>query len=139
MDDAAFLPGAPETELEQHTTTLVIDKGHTKRGTATLTNDRILLTNPGWKADLGGRGMVQRMQQLVGEPPPALDLQVRDITGVERATKALNKDRLVLHVGARTHLFTNGYRAWAPLLERVLTERHGLTVLGRTPDGFRLG
>lgn len=137
MDDAAFTPGAPETELERHTTTLVIAKGHTKRGTATLTNDRIRLGEPRTRANLGGMGMVQRMQQLVGEPPPTLELELRDVTGVERATKAMNKDRLVIHAAGRSHLFTNGYARWAPLLERVLSERHGLDVVDRTADGFR--
>jgi len=63
-------------------------------------------------------------------------LDVTDITRVARAKKLRNNDILVIGVGATEHPFMGGFDTWDPLLRRLLTQRHGRTIVEDGPDAW---
>lgn len=144
VDEAAFLPGTPEVELEEHRDVLA-GQGWPKMGRALLTNDRIVFVdqkfNEGAAAASGGilAGIVAaRLQKRHEKKGPALDVPVTSITRVARETKRRNNKILVLELGDTERKLNESYERWEPLLRRLLVERHGGNLVEDGQDAWRV-
>ena len=145
MDDSAFTPGTPETELEGHKGVLVRGGLKSKIGRAVLTNDRILFFdqkyNAGAATAAGGllAGLLAaKLEKRHEKGGPLLDLSLTEVTRVQRATKHRNKDLMIVEAGQEQHRFNEGYSTWAPLLRRLLEQRHDRTVVPDGEDAWRV-
>jgi hypothetical protein len=65
------------------------------------------------------------LEKLRKEHPPMVDTPPTDITRVSHVTKLTVRDILVLETAAGETKFANGFKAWSPLLRRVLIEMFG--------------
>jgi hypothetical protein len=146
MDDEAFRPGTPETELADLTTVLMgRNVLKNKRGHALLTNDRVLFSDQRFDPTLAGgvggplagalAGALERRRK---GKPPILDFPLTDITRVSHVTKMTVRDILVIEAGDEEHRFGEGFKTWSPVLRRALTERHGRTIMDDGPDNWRV-
>jgi hypothetical protein len=144
MDEQAFRSGTAE-ELLHDQQTVLISGGplKNKRGHAHLTNDRVLFMdqrfNPSQAGAVGGMlagALAEQLEKRRKERPPMVDLPLTDITRVSHVKKLTVRDILVIETAAGETRFANGFQAWNPLLRRVLTERHGRTVVDEGPDAW---
>jgi hypothetical protein len=144
MDDDAFRLGTPEVELQDLATVLMSGGPFSnKRGHALLSNDRVLFSDQKFDAAMAtGVGgvlagtLAAGLEKLRKEHPPMVDTPLTDITRVSHVTKLTVRDILVLETAAGETKFANGFKAWSPLLRRVLIERHGKTVADEGEDAF---
>ena len=137
VDDQAFAAGTPETELADLSTVLMGGGPlSNKRGHALLTNDRLLFSDqrfaPAQAGAIGGPlagALAEALERRRRGRPPLLDFPLTDIARVSHVTKLTVRDILVIDAGGTEYRFAQGFKAWNPLLRRVLAERHG-----RPPD-----
>ncbi len=139
MDEQAFVPGTPETELDSRSTYLLAGGLKNKSGHATLTNDRVLFFDEFYGAAKRTISPLQRlvatkMQDRLDKRGPIVDMPLTAVTRVSRAKKMRNKDMLVIEAGANECRFTGGFDAWDPLLRRLLTERFHRTIVDEGQD-----
>ena len=148
MDDQAFTPGAPETQLDNQQTVLMAGGPFTnKRGQALLTNDRVLFLdqrfNPEQAGAIGGglaealAGALEKRRQAKGKEP-YLDLPLTSITRVSHKPKLTVRDIIVIEADGQEYRFAQGFKSWSPLLRRVLTERHGRTIVDDGGSAWRV-
>jgi hypothetical protein len=144
VDESAFLPGTEEVEIEEHLDALIDGGQRARIGRAVLTNDRIIFVdqkyNSGMAAATGGilaALVTNKLQKKHEAKGPFLDLPIAEITRVARAKKLLNKDLLVFEAGGIERRFNEAFSKWAPLLRRLLNERHGKTITDDGPDAWR--
>lgn len=146
MDDDAFRPETPEVPLHDMSTVLMASGPlKNKRGHAHLTNDRIFFSDRRFDAAAaGGAGgalagaTASAFEKLRKERPPMVDFPLTDVTRVAHVTKLTVRDILVIETAAGETRFANGFKDWSPLLRRVLTERHGRTVVDDGEDGWQV-
>jgi hypothetical protein len=112
-------------------------------GTAVLTGDRLLFFHTKFaKTGTGGIledmvvGALQKRHEAGG---PALELELASITGLHCERKLLARDRLAISTAEGDYLFSDGWKAWGPLLRDTLVARHGRRVLEEQPDAWRVG
>ena len=144
VDEAAFLPGTPEVELEEHKDVLT-GQGWPKMGRALLTNDRIVFVdqrfNEGAAMASGGilAGVVARKLQKRHEAKgAALDVPLASITRVARGQKRSNKKILVLELDGGERRLNEAFERWEPLLRRLLVERHAGNLVEDGEDAWRV-
>ncbi len=144
MAEQAFQPGTAEDILNEQATVLIAGGPlKNKRGHAVLTNERVLFMDqrfaPAQAGAVGGwlaGKLAEELEKRRKERPPMVDLPLTDITRVSHVTKLTVRDILVLETRSGETRFANGFKAWNPLLRRVLTERHGRTVVDEGPDAW---
>jgi hypothetical protein len=150
VDSAAFVPGTPEVELSvvKFASVLGLEDRRVKGATgwATLTNDRIVFDETKWNAGAGGAvgGVIamhiaKRLQDRHAEKRgPLLQLPVADIRAASHSVYRLNRDVLDLTLadGTECRLGTC-FKKWSPLLQQLLPQRHGLTIIQTGPRAWR--
>jgi hypothetical protein len=141
MDDDTFRAGSPEVQLHDEATVLMAGGAlKNKRGVLHLTNDRLFFNDQRFDTSLGGLAgtLSEALEKLRKEHPPMIDVALTDITGVSHVTKLTVRDILVVETPAGESRFASGFKTLNPLLRRVLTERHGRTVVDDGADAWRV-
>jgi hypothetical protein len=145
VDDSAFRPGTDEVELDEHAEVISGGNERARIGRVVLTNDRIVFVdqkyNSGAAAASGGilaALLVDKLQKKHEAKGPFLDLPLTELTRVARGKKLLNKNLLVFEAGGLERRLNSGYAEWAPLLRRLLEERHGKTIVADGEDAWRI-
>ena len=144
MTDDAFQPGAPEEVLDQQETVLMAGGPlKNKRGHAVLTNDRVLFMDQFFDAKAAGNiggwlagKVAEELEKRRKERPPMVDFPLTDLKRVALVKKLTVRDILVLETAAGETRFASGFKAWNPLLRRVLSERHGRAIADEGPDAW---
>ena len=145
-ENQAFEPGTPETELADLSTVLMGGGPlSNKRGHALLTSDRLLFSDqrfaPAQAGAVGGPlagALAEALERRRKGRPPLLDLPLTDIARVSHVTKLTVRDILEIEAGGAEYRFAQGFKAWNPLLRRVLAERHGRSIEEEGPDAWRV-
>jgi len=147
VDEDAFRPGTPETDVAELQTVLMAGGPlSNKRGQVLLTNDRLLFSDHLFNAQ-GARGaggflagevaaFLERRRQE--GKPPMFEFPLTDITRVAHEKKLTVRDILVIEAGGKEHRFAQGWKAWSPLLRRVLEERHGRSIVDEGSESWRV-
>ena len=142
MDDSAFAPGTPEVEIDRVDGVPVhVDGERGRMGDVVLTNDRIVY---GQKfgptgnviGDLAASALETRSERKAGGPRSAAELA--DVRGASLQRRRLLPDLYVLTMedGSRCRTHRKLRKMWDGTIRRLLTERHGMTVVHETADGW---
>jgi hypothetical protein len=139
MDDAAFVRGPPEVEIDKRDGMPVAVQGERgKMGRVVLTNDRIVFSHNSTGASgslVGGlvEGALQdRAERKAGGPQQLVSLA--ELRGGRMQRRRLLPDLYELTRADNTtcRLHRKLRKRWDATIRRLLSERHGLTV---TDDG----
>ncbi len=111
-------------------------------GTAILTGDRLLFFHTKFaKMGMGGileDLIVDALQRRHEQAGPALELELSSITGLHSERKLFARDRLALSTSGGDYLFSDGWKAWGPLIRDTLTANHGRRVIEDQPEAWRV-
>ena len=115
-----------------------------KRGHVLVTNDRVIVSdNRFGGSGAGGIGgplagmLADALQRRQSGKPPILEFAMSDVTRVGHEKKLTVRDILLIEANGQEHRFAQGFKQLAPVLRRVLTERHGKNVV-EDGEGFRV-
>jgi len=146
MTDDLYAPGTAEVEIEREKgQPVMVDDERGKLGWVMLTNDRILFTHQKFAAGPGGgalpslvAGTLQkRSEKKAGGPREVAALaDVRAGTPVKRRMLP-DLYELSLADGSTCRLSAKLGKKWSPTIRRLLTERHGRTVVDEGGDSWR--
>jgi hypothetical protein len=130
-----------ETELNTCNTAWVRG-AKTKMGHAILTPEHLVFFDtkfmPGAAGGLIGSAVAGHLQKRHEEGGPLLVIDVSSITGVARQKKMLSKDRVEISTTGDTYVFSDGWKAWSPILRGLLSDS-GRTVTDNAPDSWTTG
>lgn len=147
MAEEAFAPGAEESEIDRRSGAAVSVGGERgKLGWVMLTNDRILFTQQKF-ASTGGAGALgalvvdqlqKRSERKAGGPSEVLKLA--DVRAAKLKKRRLLPDlyEFTLADGSTCWTSKDIRKHWDSLIRRLLTERHGRTVIDDGADGWRV-
>lgn len=139
MQDEVFSPDAPETQLDQRGGTGVVIQGERgKLGWLTLTNDRVLFTHQKFAASPGtgalaagvAAALQKRSEKKAGGPREVFSLtEVSSARFVKRRWPLGDLYEFTLTNGATCGLGKSLLAAWDAHIRRLISERHGRTVV----------
>jgi hypothetical protein len=142
-----FAPGAPEAEIERlKGQPVMVDGERGKLGWVMLTNDRILFTHQKFAAGgtagaLGGlvaAGLQKRSEKKAGGPREVVVLS--KVTGAQPVKRRMLADLWELEMadGSTCRLAAKTGKKWDPTIRRLLTDRHGKTVVEEGEGAWRV-
>jgi hypothetical protein len=142
VDDSAFAPGTPEVELDRIDGVPVhVDGERGRMGDVVLTNDRIVYGEKFGPTGslIGGlaeAALEARSEKKAGGPRIAATLS--DVRGASLTRRRLLPDLYVLTMedGSRCRTHRKLRKKWDDVIRRLLTERHGMTVVHENADGW---
>lgn len=147
MADEAFGAGSPEAEIDRRSKVLVMphDAGG-KISYVILTNDRILFSRQlfaspgegGLTALLAERGIQKAYDKKSGGPTELVAFA--DVRAAKKVRRPLRGDiyEFTLADGATCALGASAGKHWEPQIRRLLTERHGRTVVDDGDNAWRV-
>ncbi len=112
-----------------------------KMGHAALTTERLLFFDIKFEgAGAGALGAMigGKLQKRHEEGGPLVNIALSEITALSHERKLMGKDRIRITTGADEYLFSDGWKAWSPLLRDTLTSKYGRRVVEESPDVWRV-
>ena len=137
MGDEAFVPGTDEVELEHKSGIACSIRGERgKMGTVALTNDRILFTQQKFGSAQGGvlgaivaDQLQKRSERKAGGASEVLALQEIRRARLNRRRFLPDLYEFTLEDGSVCWVSHEMRKKWDPTIRRLLSERHGLSVV----------
>jgi hypothetical protein len=143
----AFIPGTPEVELEKLSGQPVMREGERgKLGWIVLTNDRVLFTDQkfvstgseGVLGDLAVQLLQKRSEKKAGGPRAVVELaELRSAQDVKRRLLA-DLYEFTMADGSTCRVSKTVRDKWSATIRRLLTERHGRSLVDEGEYGFRV-
>jgi hypothetical protein len=144
MDDACFAPGTPEVELARKDGTPVAIEGERgKMAEIVLTNDRIMFAHESFGStgnivgDLVGSALEVRSEKKAGGPREIVRLAELRAGAMQHRKMLPDLYMLTRGDGTTCRLHRGLRKKWDPMIRRLLSERHGLS-LSEDGDGWRV-